>query len=94
VQHVPDLTEQTKPRGRLWARPGDRLLIHGHRLGEPERDAEILETRGEQGGPPFLVRWQDDGHESLFFPSSDASVEHFGHRRARGRKTRAKASRA
>jgi hypothetical protein len=23
------------------------------------------------------VRWEDDGHEGLFFPGSDASVEHY-----------------
>jgi hypothetical protein len=23
------------------------------------------------------VRWGDDGHEGLFFPGSDAAVEHF-----------------
>jgi hypothetical protein len=25
------------------------------------------------------VRWEDDGHESLFFPGSDAFVQHFQH---------------
>jgi hypothetical protein len=63
----------------LYARPGDRLVIHGHRLGEPERDAEILEV-GENGGPPFRVRWSDTGRETLVFPGPDASVEHFDSR--------------
>jgi hypothetical protein len=40
-----------------------------------ERDAEILEVHGENGEPPFLVRWLDDGHEGLVFPGSDASVQ-------------------
>jgi hypothetical protein len=26
--------------------------------------------------PPFYVRWEDDGHESLVFPG-DAVVEHY-----------------
>jgi hypothetical protein len=26
------------------------------------------------------VRWDDDGHEGLFFPGSDAVVEHIRHR--------------
>jgi Domain of unknown function (DUF1918) len=76
-----ETTGTMRPTDRLSARPGDRLVIHGHHLGEPERDAEILEARGKQGGPPFRVRWQDDGHESLVFPSSDASVEHLTRRR-------------
>jgi CBS domain-containing protein len=59
----------------LTAEPGDRLVISGHHLGEPERDAEILEARGERGGPPFLVRWEDSGRVSLLYPGSDARVE-------------------
>jgi hypothetical protein len=64
----------------MKAEAGDRLVVHGHRIGEPERDAEILEVLGEDGQPPFRVRWSDDGHESIFFPGSDASVEHVHHR--------------
>jgi hypothetical protein len=60
----------------MQAQVGDRLVIKGHRVGEHERDAEILEVRGADGGPPYLVRWYHDGHEGLFFPGSDASVEH------------------
>jgi hypothetical protein len=54
---------------------GDRLVVAAHHLGGPERDAEILEVRGEDGGPPFLVRWQDSGRVSLLYPGSDARVE-------------------
>ena len=49
----------------------------GTQYGDHDRDAEILEVRGENGGPPYLVRWDDDGHEGLFFPGSDATVQHF-----------------
>jgi hypothetical protein len=59
------------------ARPGDRLVVKGHHLGEPDRDAEILEILGEDGAPPFRVRWED-GHESEIFPGSDVAIEHFG----------------
>ena len=41
----------------LVASVGDRLIIRGHRVGEPERDAEIIEVRGPDGSPPYLVRW-------------------------------------
>ncbi|CAN5840810.1 hypothetical protein BH23ACT4_BH23ACT4_09500 [soil metagenome] len=67
----------------MKAKPSDRLVIEGHRVGEPRRDAEILEVRGEDGAPPYLVRWSDDGHETLLFPGNDATVEP-RHRRARG----------
>jgi hypothetical protein len=67
----------------MRAAPGDRLVIRGHRVGERLRDGEILEVLGEDGGPPYVVRWSDDGHVSRVFPGSDASVEHFTRRRAR-----------
>lgn len=54
---------------------GDLLRIKGHRIGEPDRDAEILEVHGADGEPPFLVRWED-GHQGLMFPESDAEVVH------------------
>ena len=65
----------------MKAAVGDRIVIHGHHIGEPDRDAEIVEVRGDDGEPPFVVRWGDDGHQSLFFPGPDASVEHYGQQR-------------
>jgi len=61
----------------MFARTGDRLVIHGHHVGEPDRDAEILEVRHEDGSPPYVVRWSDTGHEGLVFPGPDAYVQHF-----------------
>ena len=67
----------------MRAEVGDRIVIKGHRIGEPDRDCEVLEVRGASGGPPYVVRWEEDGHEALFFPGSDASVDHLrsGHER-------------
>lgn len=61
----------------MKASKGDRLVIKGHTVDEPDRDGEILEVRGENGEPPYLVQWFNDGHIGLLFPGSDASVEHF-----------------
>ena len=47
---------------------GDRLVVRGHHTGEPDRAAEILEVRGPDGFPPYLVRWDGDGHVGLFHP--------------------------
>lgn len=63
----------------MKAEAGDRLVIKGHHLGDPVRDAEVLEVLGEDGGPPFRVRWEDNGHECLLFPGSDAVIEHITH---------------
>jgi hypothetical protein len=58
------------------AAPGDRLVVEGHHQGEPQRDGEILEVHGEEGGPPYLVRWED-GTTTTLYPSSDISIQHF-----------------
>jgi hypothetical protein len=63
----------------MQASVGDRIIIHAHRVGEPERDCEILEVRGSDGEAPYVVRWGDNGHEALFFPGPDASIQHFDH---------------
>ncbi len=60
----------------MHAKVGDRIVIKGHHVGEPDRDCEIIEVRGPDGGPPYFVRWGDSGHESLFFPGPDASIQH------------------
>jgi hypothetical protein len=69
----------------MKATVGDRLIVSGHHVGEPDRDAEILEVHGPDGAPPYQVRWSDDGHESLLFPGSDARIEHFDHHRGHAR---------
>ena len=70
-----------EPATRICARAGDRLVIHAHYEGEPQRDAEILEVLGPEGTPPYRGRWQDDGRESILYPGSDAYVEHVTSRR-------------
>jgi hypothetical protein len=62
----------------MRANVGDRLRIRAHHVGEPERFAEVLEVHGADGEPPYLLRWDEDGHEALYFPGPDASVEHLG----------------
>jgi Domain of unknown function (DUF1918) len=61
----------------MYAKPGDRLIVQSHQVDEPDRDAEVLEVHGADGGPPFLVRWSDTGHTGLVFPGPDSHVQHF-----------------
>ena len=63
----------------MKASVGDRLVIKGHRIHEPDRDAEILEVRGDDGGPPYRIRWSDSGRETLIFPGVDARIEQLSH---------------
>jgi hypothetical protein len=59
----------------MKAKLGDELTVKGRHQGDEDRHGEIIEIHGENGAPPYLIRWRDD-HESLFFPSSDTVVEH------------------
>jgi hypothetical protein len=56
------------------AHVGDRLRIPGRAVGQAPHGAEIVEVRGTDGTPPYLVRF-DDGHESLMFPGPDCVLE-------------------
>jgi hypothetical protein len=58
----------------MQATVGAQIVVHGAHVGEPDRDGEILEVRGEAGAPPYLVRWSHDGHEALYFPGPDAHI--------------------
>jgi len=58
----------------MRAEVGDRISVHSMHVGEPERDAEILEVHGKDGAPPYLVRWSDNGHVGLYFPGPDAQI--------------------
>jgi hypothetical protein len=78
----PSEPEPPKPP-ELRASPGDRLVIRGHHLGEPDRDGEVVEVLGEDGRPPFRIRWSETGRVALLFPGSDAAVDHYPRRRRR-----------
>lgn len=57
----------------MRANVGDRLVVEGRTTETPRREGEVIEVQGEDGGPPYLVRWSD-GHEALTFPGPDAHV--------------------
>ncbi|HXY28609.1 MAG TPA: DUF1918 domain-containing protein [Acidimicrobiales bacterium] len=59
----------------MRAQVGDEIVVRGAHIGDPERHGVIVEVHGEDDGPPYLVRWSD-GHQGVFFPSSDATITH------------------
>ena len=58
----------------MKANVGDRIVVHGAHVGDQVRDGEVLEVHGQDGEPPYLVRWSDNGHESLVFPGPGTTV--------------------
>ncbi|MGW0735424.1 DUF1918 domain-containing protein [Streptomyces sp. NPDC002851] len=63
----------------MQASVGDRLLVHGRIVGQHDRYAKIIEVLGEDGSPPFRVRFEDDGHEAIVSPGPDSVVRHHPH---------------
>jgi hypothetical protein len=58
----------------MQATIGDRLHVHGNTVGQPDRVGKIVEVRGTDGNPPYLVQF-DDGHTRLIYPGPDAVIE-------------------
>lgn len=62
----------------MKAMVGDRIVVQSRHLEEPQRDGEIVEVRGPDGAPPYMVRWSEDGHTALLFPGPDAQIAGHG----------------
>jgi hypothetical protein len=60
----------------MRAAVGDRIVVRGTHIGDPDRSAVILAVEGTEGTPPYRVRWDEDEHESLFVPGAGVTVEH------------------
>jgi hypothetical protein len=65
----------------MHAKVGDEIVVDGLHTGDPKREGEVLEILERDGVTHYRVRW-DDGHESIFYPSTDAHVVHLNQRRS------------
>ncbi len=59
----------------MHASVGDEIIIAGHVVGEAKRVGLIVEVRGDDGSPPYRVRWDDSGRTTLLFPGYDAAIK-------------------
>jgi hypothetical protein len=66
----------------LPGRIGDLVVIEGRRVGHSRRIGEILEVLGEPGHEHYRVHW-DAGHETVFYPSNDATIQRAQRRKKR-----------
>lgn len=60
----------------MYAFKGDR--IHVFDENQATRDAVVLSGDYSDGRPPYWVRWDDSGEESLLFPEPHTAVDHAG----------------
>jgi uncharacterized protein DUF1918 len=57
----------------MEARSGDHIIVEGSRVGQARREGDVLEVVKSSSSTYYRVRW-GDGHETVFFPSSDTRV--------------------
>lgn len=58
----------------MQARVADRLVVRPARVGLAPRVGEVVEIVASAGSGRYRVRW-DDGHESIFSPGPDTTVD-------------------
>jgi hypothetical protein len=58
----------------MRAKKGNRIVVRGRKVGDSGRSGVIVDVRGSDGGPPYLVRWDNDAGEHLIYPGSDALI--------------------
>jgi hypothetical protein len=58
----------------MQATVGDRIHVHGAHVDDHQREGRIVEVRGKDGAPPYLVHWFDTDHDALVFPGPDAQI--------------------
>jgi hypothetical protein len=61
----------------MEARVGDRIVVESRKVGDARRAGQVVEVITGPASDHYRIRW-DDGHESIFYPSSDATVQHIG----------------
>jgi hypothetical protein len=51
----------------MQAKKGDWLVVESSAVDRSGHRGLVLDVEGPDGTPPFLVRWEDNGHEGLIF---------------------------
>jgi len=46
----------------MQANVGDRLVVEGMKVDSPKHEGEVLEVRGADGAPPYVVLEELSGH--------------------------------
>lgn len=58
----------------MHAEVGDWLVTEARDITHHARRGLILSVHSADGGPPYLVRWADNGHEALVVPGPDSRI--------------------
>jgi hypothetical protein len=58
----------------MHAHPGDMLVVPHPQVGVPDRTGQILQVKGDNGSPPYVVQWNDDTRSESFIPGPEATI--------------------
>lgn len=64
----------------MHANVGDEIVVDPVHVGQPTRRGEILEVLLKNDVTHYRVRWDDNGHETIFYPGSTTHALHPGRR--------------
>jgi hypothetical protein len=56
---------------------GDQLLLKDAKTGITMRDGQILDIRGDDATPSYIVRWSDTGDVEMYLADESAFIHHF-----------------
>ena len=59
----------------MRAKVGNRIRVPGRRVGDATRSGVIVAVRGDDDAPPFVVRWDGDATDHLYFPGPDVVID-------------------
>ena len=57
--------------------PGDLLIIKDAETGTTVRDGQVLDIRGDDPTPVYVVQWSDTGNVEMYIADECAYVRHF-----------------
>jgi hypothetical protein len=60
----------------MRANVGDLLVVPGRE----SRVGQVIRVIGQDGAPPYVVKWQSDGHIAMVTPSQYARIVPASHR--------------
>jgi hypothetical protein len=60
----------------MRANVGDLLIVPGRE----SRVGQVIRVVGQDGAPPYVVKWQSDGHIAMVTPSQYARIVPAAHR--------------
>jgi hypothetical protein len=55
---------------------GDLLILKDVKTGESLRDGQVLDVRGDEPMPNYIIRWSDTGNVELYLADEGAFIHH------------------